>query len=220
MPSPYFQQIIPVTHLVADGETQMAVDAALFEWVKTQEKGVLIWRTYSWKPRTWSVGCHQKLEKLSNPENTPVVRRPTGGRAILHGEDVSFAFISNSPLLLKQNVSESYCVFQTWIRQALTTLNVPLASACQTEASPTPYQNKSLCFETKTTYDLSTPTGEKISGAAQLKHRDALLQHGVVFIQQYIKTPDLLFNTALSEAITNSLPDLQTSASQHWSDLI
>ena len=217
MRSPDFLHIIHLKQYKAPGAMQMALDKALCQWVKTQPENTLIWRTYIWEPSCWSLGCHQKVDKILafNNDQTDVVIRPTGGRAILHGDDVSFAFVSNALWLRQLSVKDSYCVFQTWIRQALETLNVPLSSACKTTGNTTPYQEKALCFETKTTYDLSDDRGTKISGAAQLKTRDAFLQHGVVFIKPFVTDAEQLFESALGQAIAHAMPEVSV-ITQDW----
>ena len=119
-----------------NGHSQMALDEALLEWVRMHPLPTLVTRVYTWSQPTLSLGVHQSDRSgrealLQYPPLRPgqLVRRPTGGRAILHGDDVSFAFATNAPEILKLSLNDSYCLLMGWVHEALDALAVPLESA-------------------------------------------------------------------------------------------
>lgn len=210
-------------HLQGDGATQMAMDEALLQWVKAQPEAMILARTYTWQPSTLSVGVHQSQKSiqkayqfyaLSGPID--VVRRPTGGRAIWHHNDVSFAFITNVPSLLNCRLSDSYCFFTQWVKAALLQCGVPLAMSC--EAGERDYVMSALCFETKTPSDLVTTTGEKIAGSAQLRQKNGILQHGAAFLERFGVSPSE-FDAALKKAAEADYPGLKNQKIEDLTNL-
>ena len=99
MQSPYGFFRLP--HLVAAGSRQMAADRSLLEWV-SRGSSRLVFRTYSWARPTLSLGRTEPFpegwdEKAIAREGIDVVRRPTGGNAVLHVEEVTFALAASIP---------------------------------------------------------------------------------------------------------------------------
>lgn len=175
----------------------MRLDEALLEAVRETTNPVFIVRTYEWAVPTLSLGVNQSVQDIDAllqryqgvDGNLPtVVRRSTGGRAILHGQDISYAFITNIPAIVRQDVCSSYRLLNGFIRQTLIDLGIPIRdiadSAKQTPA-PESYTRSPVCFETKTTSDLVTPEGKKLAGSAQLRRHGGLLQHGSAFLTPY-----------------------------------
>jgi len=88
-------------HGVAPGEVQMRLDAALLDWVSRADDR-LIFRTYGWDRPTLSLG---RSEPFPGPwdadalarSGVDVARRPTGGNAVLHVEEVTFAVAASLP---------------------------------------------------------------------------------------------------------------------------
>ncbi len=170
-------QILWLPHQHASGAAVMAMDEALLDWCRehaerTPPKRLLIARTYTWDEPTLSLGVHQsdkscQLAYNQHPEARAVVQRPTGGRAILHGADVSYAFITNHPGLMNVPLKDSYCVLMAWVHQALEQCGVTVQ--CDTDASDKRYALSALCFDTHTPHDLLSHQGQKITGASQLR---------------------------------------------------
>jgi lipoate-protein ligase A len=218
--------------LHSDGSKQMALDEALLEWVRHQPMPVIIGRTYTWKPTTLSFGVHQSDKSIQRaceaytPTHYPaLVRRPTGGRAILHGTDVSFAWITNLPELLKLPLIDSYCKLMEPVRHAMDHLGIPLRRACHSGGRD--YLASSLCFETQTPSDLTTLDGHKVAGAAQLRRHGGLLQHGAAFVQPFGVSANALdrmlrmvFNEELGKASTMLEPDDEEDIYALWQALI
>ncbi len=97
--SPYLCYRLP--HLVAAGSWHMAADRALLEWV-SRGPSRIVFRTYSWERPTLSLGRSEPYprgwdEGALAGEGIDVVRRPTGGNAVLHAEEVTFALAASIP---------------------------------------------------------------------------------------------------------------------------
>ncbi|MBY0450946.1 MAG: hypothetical protein K2X01_10015 [Cyanobacteria bacterium] len=202
------------------GAYNMALDEQLLEWARSKppdsqqtsgSPAILIVRTYQWEKPTLSLGVNQSdkelpaLLKLYQPiqsgSDLEVVRRPTGGRAILHGEDVSFSFITNIPLVLKLSLAQSYTLLTDWVQQALAQCGLDAYSGItQNERE---YLRSAICFETHTPSDLvERQSGMKVVGSAQLRREGGILQHGAAFLNPFGIQPcqfsQALFSTVQS----------------------
>lgn len=174
------------------GVFNMALDEALLEYCRAADGPVFIVRTYRWQEPTLSLGVNQPEKDVAallrlygdlNGRRPALVRRPTGGRAILHGEDISFSFVTNDPVLLKKPLKDTYCVLTRHIRHTLEALGIA-AQSCD-GAGDREYLRSPVCFETHTTSDLVAENGQKLAGSAQLRRSGGLLQHGAAFLQPY-----------------------------------
>lgn len=177
------------------GSYNMALDEALLETVRQQTEPTLYVRTYRWEVPTLSLGVNQKVRDIrflldfygksaGNVEPVQaVVRRPTGGRAILHGQDISYSFITNEPAVLRQTLKASYAVYAGIIRDTLAQLALKVTFT--NGAEDRDYLRSPVCFETHTASDLVGEDGKKLSGSAQLRRSGSLLQHGAAFLEPY-----------------------------------
>lgn len=206
---------------VMSGIDNMALDEAVLECFRAQSQPMLLVRTYRWAEPTLSLGVNQKVrdmqflldfygsqatsmspKQLAPAEKTPVkavVRRPTGGRAILHGEDISYSFITNDPLVLKQSLKVSYDIYAGIVRQALQQLALTVQSA--DDAGERDYLRSPVCFETHTPSDLLGEDGKKLTGSAQLRRSGGLLQHGAAFLQPYGVAEDIYYQALLRASV-------------------
>jgi lipoate-protein ligase A len=83
-----------------DGARNMSIDSALLDEVDNSETSRTIVRFYTWRTPTVSLGRNQKIEKAVDAgycaaNGIDVVHRPTGGRAVLHDDELTYAVISN-----------------------------------------------------------------------------------------------------------------------------
>ena len=134
-------------------------------------------RFYTWNPAAISLGYHQRQipEHWANLSwqgaAVDQVRRPTGGRAVLHQGDLTYAVITSGIKGDRLQVYQTLCEF---LIQGWRSLGVELHYG-QAGRS---YIHNPNCFGTATGADLLTATGAKIIGSAQLYRGSALLQHG------------------------------------------
>ncbi len=164
----------------ADGAWNMAVDEALLESVG-RGAALPTLRMYAWTPPCLSLGRGQPYEALDEAALTRLgwqaVRRPTGGRAILHADELTYALVlpSGDPLAAG-SVLESYRRIAAGLVRALQLLQAPVevhqAETGVRDAPP-------VCFEVPSTYEI-TVAGRKLLGSAQARRRDGLLQHGTL----------------------------------------
>jgi len=167
--------------LTADGATQMALDRWMLQ--QLSEGGGPILRLYRWSRPTLSLGAHQRrLEShwpaLVRQGVIELVRRPSGGRAVLHGGGeltYALACLPSSPRRL-----EAYGQACRWLQGAFAALGQPLHFG---DAELRRAQARSSCFATGTAADLLQADGAKRIGSAQLWRGPALLQHGSLLLQ-------------------------------------
>jgi lipoate-protein ligase A len=186
------QSIHPTTCRVlpfaeSDGPGNMAADQTLLE---TATSGVASLRFYGWTMATLSLGYFQPAAlRLADPHlsQLPFVRRPTGGEALVHDHELTYALAlpAGSPW---QRRGESWLQrMHGIIRTALQQLGVSVsACGCGDEGRLGPV----LCFLHHTPCDLLLGR-HKVVGSAQRKSRGALLQHGAILLAQSPHTPFL-----------------------------
>ncbi|MFN8615365.1 MAG: hypothetical protein U0003_05600 [Vampirovibrionales bacterium] len=193
------------------GVENMAWDEALLEWVRSSSQATQppIWivRTYQWQPATWSVGVHQTdasvAKAISICPLAPVVKRPTGGRAINHDGDQSFAIITNDARLWRLSLAQRYGLLNEWILQALRSCSFhPVVSAERDEGA---YARSDQCFESHTPWDVTDEYGQKRLGCAQLVRKGGLLQHGALFWPSTISVQSSQWLAALTLAVAQGL---------------
>lgn len=166
----------------------MAVDEAIFEAVAAGQVPATL-RIYGWEPPGVSVGYFQALEPGVNREaimrrGYGLVRRPTGGRAIIHHHEVTYSVcIRLSDLESGQSVLESYRAISRGIEAGLTLLGVP--ASIPGKRLPTTSKGRELptvCFAKAGGGDMLVD-GRKIVGSAQMRREGTVLQHGSIPIR-------------------------------------
>lgn len=172
----------------ADGATNMATDEALLR--RAREAGAALYRVYSWSRPTVSLGRNQPgrgrydLER-ARAEGIDFVRRPTGGRAILHHREITYSVAA--PLAGFGSLRESYRGVNRLLREALRRLGVDAREADMPTRAPVP--TVAPCFETPVAGEL-VAGGRKLVGSAQVRDADVFLQHGSILVDddQHILT--------------------------------
>ncbi|MBW4531968.1 MAG: lipoate--protein ligase family protein [Aphanothece saxicola GSE-SYN-MK-01-06B] len=178
-PTPPVRWIAPCQ---LDGAWQMAIDAWLLEGPAAANPASVVvpapaFRLYRWSRPTLSLGWHQRrLEphwsELVRQGRLALVRRPSGGRAVLHGGDLTYALVWPRP---QGSRAEVYGRALAWLVEAFAAMGAPLRSGSQAASL-----QRSSCFATSTAADLVHPSGGKRVGSAQLWRGGHLLQHGSI----------------------------------------
>ena len=164
-----------------EGAWNMAIDEAILEAVG-RELSLPTLRLYSWKPPCLSLGYAQPTADVDfaalNSLGWQLVRRPTGGRAILHTDELTYAVITPlSEPRVAGGVLESYRRLALALLQALEFLGLP-AQADHSYPLPNGSQrNGAVCFEVPSNYEI-TANGKKVIGSAQARRLSGVLQHG------------------------------------------
>lgn len=171
-------RLIPL--LNASGKVQMAIDRWLLEQHQSGHPPAL--RFYTWSPAAISLGYHQHKypehwqHLVWQGEKVDLVRRPTGGRAVLHQGDLTYAVVTSELVGTRVQVYEKICEF---LIQGWRSLNVQLHYGTAGRG----YIHNPNCFGTATGADLVLPDGTKFIGSAQLRRGGAILQHGSIRLQ-------------------------------------
>ncbi|MBL8099666.1 MAG: lipoate--protein ligase family protein [Anaerolineales bacterium] len=162
------------------GAWNMAVDEAILEQIYRGESKPTL-RLYSWNPPCLSLGHAQPfkdvdVERLKS-NGWEVVRRLTGGRAILHTDELTYSVTgSEHEEILSGGVLESYNRLSKALLYAVQSLSLPVK--VQEEKHTTASQNLNpVCFEVPSSYEI-TVNGKKLIGSAQARKKEGVLQHG------------------------------------------
>lgn len=167
----------------------MAVDEALLDW---HSKGNIppVVRFYGWEPAALSIGYFQKAEKEVNFEELQkhglgFVRRPTGGRGVLHEHELTYSVIvSENHPEMPAGVTEAYRVISEGVLQGFRALGLQAEFAVpRTEEEKVSLKNprSSVCFDAPSWYELVVE-GRKVAGSAQTRQKGVILQHGSILL--------------------------------------
>ena len=165
----------------AGGAWNMAVDEAILESAGSGHSMPTL-RLYAWQPPCLSLGYAQSIRDvdLSRLERFAweLVRRPTGGRAILHTDELTYSVIGpQEEVRLSGSILESYQVLAQALLKALHLLSVPAESSAHPSLSTQADPQATVCFEVPSNYEI-TVSGKKLLGSAQARRRNGVLQHG------------------------------------------
>ena len=169
-----------IPFLEANGKLQMAID----EWLLKQHQSGYppTLRFYTWLPSAISLGYHQRNYPqdwqglIWKGEEINLVRRPTGGRAVLHNGDLTYAVVTSG---FSGSRIEAYKKICEFLIQGWQNLGIELDYGTAGRG----YINNPNCFGTATGADLVTVDGTKLIGSAQLRRGNVILQHGSMRLQ-------------------------------------
>ncbi|MGC2064339.1 MAG: biotin/lipoate A/B protein ligase family protein [Thermodesulfovibrionales bacterium] len=158
----------------------MALDEALALSVR-QGSSPPVLRFYGWKIPSITLGCFQKLADIDLEyclaQGIPVVRRPTGGRAILHDAELTYSFSARTDLdFFSGGIINSYRNISEAFHQALHRIGLQADVRREREKGAV-LAGSPLCFQSSS-YGEILLNGRKIVGAAQKRWSDGLLQQG------------------------------------------
>lgn len=162
------------------GWYNMAADASLLEMSARGAEGFL--RLYRWNPHCLSFGRHEpalrrydrdRIESLA----IDVVRRPTGGRAVWHARELTYAV--TAPENVFGSLAQAYRSIHETLCRALGSLGIATTLA-PAPASPSRL-DAGACFTQPAGGEIMV-SGRKVVGSAQIRRRGALLQHGSILL--------------------------------------
>ena len=167
--------------LPAPGALNMALDEALFE-ASLSGNALPVLRLYAWEPACLSLGYAQPFADADlaglAAHGWDLVRRPTGGRAILHTDELTYSVCGpqNEPRLAG-SVLESYQALSQALLNALQRLHIPAQAHARPTAAAGADPKGPVCFEVPSNYEI-TVDGKKLIGSAQSRRKGGVLQHG------------------------------------------
>lgn len=230
---------------VFDAATNMAIDEALLE-LHLQGKTPATLRFYGWEPPAVSFGYSQKVSQRTvdkvRAAGYDAVRRPTGGRAVLHEGELTYCFVGAGPKqdgidfrpdaeiegapsywleqgspyegFLPGSINQAYKEICDALIYGLRELGV----AASLGRSNSAYKDYEDCFQATTQADLQLE-GKKIVGSAQLRRRHGVLQHGSIMINQSQTKLSEIFGLAENEKeVENSESANKEDSNQGESD--
>jgi lipoate-protein ligase A len=166
-----------------DGADNMAIDANLLSEVENSSEPTTIVRLYRWRRPTISLGRNQKIsaavdEVFCAEKGIDVVHRPTGGRAVLHDDELTYAVASNDSACFGDTIYANYKSVSEALCSGFNLLGVPAVLAPETRKASADHSEMDLpCFISPSRYELMVE-GRKIVGSAQRRLRRGFLQHG------------------------------------------
>lgn len=161
----------------AEGTWNMALDEALLEAHRAGLSPSTL-RLYQWVRPTVSLGYAQRVAPEAvtawREAGADVVRRPTGGRAVVHAGDLTYAIVTSG---LPPGVAASYQLLSEALATGLRRLGLPARLA----PGSAPNGRGPSCFAAATAADLGID-GHKVVGSAQVRRQRAVLQHGSMYL--------------------------------------
>lgn len=205
----------------ASGASNMALDVALATNLLEGE-GPNTLRVYGWAPPAISLGWNQSRDALAidriKRSGIDVVRRPTGGRAILHSQELTYAVIMASEA---KNVLEVYNRISQALVLGIRSLGVDAELERSQPHFPSEYRKRSslACFTSSARHEIVV-AGRKLVGSAQRRYArsdgsEVVLQHGSILMG-----PDhRRIGEFLSESDAGLRSDLERALAAHTTDL-
>ena len=174
----------------ADVAWNMAVDEALRESATASGRCSL--RFYQWQQPTLSLGyfqSHATRESHHASRACALVRRQTGGGAILHDRELTYSLVIPQAHPLAIDSARLYTVVHEAIQVVLQARHVP-ATICADPPRVAKNEEPFLCFQRRATGDMLWGAA-KICGSAQRRRHGAVLQHGSLLLAQSAYAPEL-----------------------------
>jgi lipoyl(octanoyl) transferase len=168
------------------GAVQMAIDEALFRLADPETEPAL--RFYTWREPTLSLGFFQHYKRVVSESflvhnKIHVVRRITGGRAVLHDREMTYALAGPLQGTFKdQSLKQTYRAIAEALNRGLEKLGIDQPSYSEETGDAVRESRLPQCFVAVSPYEISGPSARKIIGSAQKRTRDRFLQHGSILL--------------------------------------
>ncbi|MEW6115862.1 MAG: biotin/lipoate A/B protein ligase family protein [Nitrospirota bacterium] len=164
-----------------DAACNMALDEAIALSVRKGEAPPTL-RLYGWCRPSVSLGSFQKITDINVPYCTlcriPIVRRPTGGRGILHGDELTYSFSAKNEYPFSRGLLDTYREISKAFSSALSMLGLEVEVKREREPGRNPTRSP-LCFQSTSFGEISVK-GKKLIGSAQKRWQDGFLQQGSI----------------------------------------
>ncbi len=148
-----------------------------------------IFRVYRWHPYAISLGYNQNPDDLNmekcKQDKIDIVRRPTGGRAVLHAEEITYSIIiPKESDFFSSDVLTTYNQINRGILTGLHLIGVKaelVEHSAEEEKKNIAYKHKIPCFSKSAKYEIAYQ-GRKLVGSAQRRYDNSILQHGSILV--------------------------------------
>jgi len=165
----------------AAGAWNMALDEAILESISEGLQPVTV-RLYAWAPACLSLGYAQSISDVNvsalERDGWQLVRRPTGGRAILHTDELTYSVCAHQDdPIMAGGILESYRRISHILIRGLSRIGIDAVSDNRYELPEDSDRTAAVCFEVPSNYEI-TANGKKLIGSAQARKNLSVLQHG------------------------------------------
>ncbi len=159
-------------------QLNMAVDEAISIFVRN-DKSLPTFRVYGWDRPSVTIGEFQKIEDINLEfcinHHVPVIRRPTGGKGILHYDDLTYSFSAKKEGIFRGNLFKSYGIISDILAKAFHFSGIEV----ETKKEKRGFNRSPLCFA-RSSFGEICFRGIKIVGSAQKRWTDGFLQQGTI----------------------------------------
>ena len=195
------------------GAENMQIDSDLLEEAIETQAQEPVFRLYAWKPRCISLGRNQKDDFLeANDVNEDVVRRLTGGRALLHDDEITYSYVTPISIIPNgESISASYKYISGILIDFFKTLGVDLDFGGGVPKLPMGQVKGSMKFD----YCMLISTGadvcyqgRKIIGSAQYRKQGYILQHGGILFGYNKELLESLFHEEVTKDSIVTVKDI------------
>ena len=188
-------------------EMNMARDEELFNRVMSEQIPGAI-RFYNWDKPAVTIGYHQKDFRFADRNaQMPILKRPTGGGAVLHSDDITFSISAPCLGVFKGDVHSTYREISDIFLEAFKVCGI------NAEIHATDGSFSSVCFERAARLEL-TYLGHKIMGAAQVRKKGFFLLQGVIPLAVNEQLYEMVFgeDVKLPAGILNMMPEFSENS--------
>jgi len=169
-----------------NGSINMAMDEAVMIGLE-KHLSTPVLRVYKWHPPTISIGYFQPISEIDlkkcSTDGIGVVRRLTGGRAVLHDKELTYSIIFSEEEFEPFTKKEIFTFIANCLIETLRLLGIEARIAEKSRGN----LKSPDCFASPAQYELETTKGEKLIGSAQVIRRGIVLQHGTIPITDSYK---------------------------------
>lgn len=193
-----------------DAYMNMAIDEAIASSVLEGASPPTL-RFYGWKTPSITIGAFQRLSDINmdycRDMGIPIVRRPTGGRAILHGNDLTYSFSSpNTAPFFSEGLLKSYSYISEAFLRGFREMGIPVQLKSRRERGRV-LTGSALCFQS-VSYGEITLNGKKLLGSAQKRWKRGFLQQGSLLLKTNSEEMQRVFNRATRDSILSTMTGL------------
>lgn len=199
---------------VKTGQENMQIDSDLLEYAIKNQLKEPIFRLYSWSPACVSLGRNQKSDFLDldflKQNNIDYVRRLTGGRALLHDNEITYSYICPASFLENgENVVNSYKEISKILIAAFKKLDIELDFGGTKKVNG----HKDYCMLVSTGADLCYKN-RKLIGSAQFRKEGYILQHGSILYDYDKELLEKIFKEEVDTSSIISIKEINSNITQ------
>lgn len=170
------------------GKFNMQFDIERLEQYKNKSAPAMF-RLYAWEPWAVSLGFNQKEDDIDfakcKEKNIEIVRRPTGGRAVLHAEEITYSIVCSIPKGYSPH--DIYRDVHILLLEGLKKLNIPALEFSKSQPNFRKLYKREIrsisCFASSARWEIES-NEKKLVGSAQRIFGDTLLQHGSILLNK------------------------------------